>query len=94
MLRKGQMISFKRPMSSMKIVLEAVENNMRQAHEIVSGTSLRTGQVKSALHNLAFIGAIVAGRDDAGRCIYVLPGEFRAPVAQCLRGVRSIFDVR
>jgi predicted transcriptional regulator len=94
MLRKGQMISFKRPMSSMKTVLEAVENGMRQTRDIVEGTKLRQGQVKSALHNLSFIGAIKAERDTSGRCVYVLPGEYRAPVARCLLGVRSIFDVR
>lgn len=94
MLKKGQMVSFKRPISSMRTVLESVENGLRQTHEIVEVTKLRRGQVKSALHNLSFIGAIRSVHDEHGRCIYVVPGERLEPVAECLLGVRSIFDVR
>lgn len=93
MLKKGQMVSFKRPMSSMRTVLEAVENGSKNTREVAEYTKLRNGQIASALYNLAFIGAIESATDKEGRHIYMIPGTWNKPVAKCLCGVRSIFDV-
>lgn len=94
MLKKGQMVGFKRPMSSMKTVLEAVENGSKNIAECVEYTGLRRGQIASALYNLAFIGAIESMTDREGRHVYVIPGTWNKPVAKCLCGVNSIFNVR
>ena len=94
MLKKGQMVAFTRPMSSMKIVLEAVENGALNRYDIEQVTNLRAGQISSALYNLAFIGAVQHSTDEQGRHIYVPPGKWNTPVAKCLCGVSSIFNVR
>ena len=78
----------------MRQVLTAVEDGHNYRQSIVEQTRLHIGQVKSALHNLAFIGALTVGKDDCGRAIYLIPGRFVSGVAPNLRGIRSIFDVR
>lgn len=93
MLKKGQPLQFKRPMSSMRLVLMAIENGHQTILEIRTETRLNKGQVAGAISNLAYIGAICTKhRDDCGRAIYVLPGQIRG-VADCLKGVNSIFSV-
>lgn len=77
----------------MRRVLSAVEMGNERQIDIVVATGLRVGQVVSALWNLTFIGALVRLKDRQGRSIYVMHNG-RAPVALCLCGVRSIFDVR
>jgi hypothetical protein len=80
-------------MSTMRVVLMAVEQGSQYRHEIVVETKLKVGQVSSALYNLTFIGAIVRQTDAEGRSVYLIPGRHYG-VAPCLLGVRSIFDVR
>lgn len=92
MLKKGHHPQFTRPMSNMRMVLSAVEMGYCSRHTIVVETGLKLGQVTSALWNLSFIKAIIAGKDDCGRVIYVTPGK--QTVAKCLCGVNSIFNVR
>jgi len=93
MLKKGQPVKFSRPMSTMRVVLLAVEQGYQYRHEITSETKLNPGQVNSALWNLTFIGAVVRDVDKEGRSVYLLPGKIRK-VAPCLLGVSSIFNVR
>ena len=93
MLKKGQPVKFSRPMSTMRVVLMAVEQGYQYRHDILKETKLKQGQVNSALWNLTYIGAVVRETDKEGRSIYILPGTLRK-VAPCLMGVRSIFDVR
>jgi hypothetical protein len=92
MLKKGQPIHFTRPVSTMRVVLLAVEQGHQYRHDILSETKLKFGQVASALYNLVYVGAVKRETDKEGRSIYVLPGK--VAVAKCLCGVRSIFDVR
>ena len=77
----------------MRSVLMAVENGLGARVDIVASTGLHTGQVRSALYNLVYIGALLRETDESGRSVYSLPGRVKG-VAPCLRGVRSIFDVR
>jgi hypothetical protein len=94
MLKKGQTtVKFTRPASAMRVVLSAVEAGNHAKHEIATYTKLDAGKVKSALLNLCFIGAVVRTSDELGRSVYHTPGQYRG-TAQCLKGVRSIFDVR
>lgn len=93
MLKKGHLVNFTRPMSSMHLVFECVQSGENNIHTIMKITGRRKGQVTSALYNLAFIGAIVSVTDAQGRRRYELPPVERPHVAQCLCGVRSIFDV-
>jgi hypothetical protein len=93
MLRKGQIVAFTRPMSSMRRVLDAIEVGNSRQQEIREYTGMRQGQVASALYNLTYVGAIVLVKDDTGRSCYLLPGG-RGEVAKCLKGVSSIFNVR
>ena len=93
MLKKGQPVKFSRPMSTMRVVLMAVEQGHQYRHDILKETKLKQGQVNSALWNLTYIGAVMRETDKEGRSIYILPGMLRR-VAPCLMGVRSIFDIR
>lgn len=93
MLRKNTPVKFSRPVSSMKTVLEAIEQGHQYRHEIVKEAKLPVNKVRAALWNLTFIGVIQRGIDREGRNIYVLPGRL-GEIAPCLLGVRSIFDVR
>lgn len=91
MLKKGQPLQFKRPMSSMRLVLSAIEDGHITSLTIREATKLNRGQVSSAIENLAYIGAILTGNRDAhGRSFYSLPGQITG-VAGCLKGVSSIF---
>ena len=92
MLKKDQPVKFSRPMSTMRVVLLAVEQGHQYRHEITAETKLKQGQVNSALWNLTFIGAVVRDVDREGRSVYLLPGKIYR-VAPCLMGVRSIFNV-
>jgi len=93
MLKKGQLVAFTRPMSSMRRVLDAIEVGNSRPQDIREYTGMRQGQVASALYNLTFVGAIVLVKDECGRSCYLLPGG-RGEVAKCLKGVSSIFNVR
>jgi hypothetical protein len=77
----------------MRTVLGLIEQGHESRHVIVELSGLRVGQVSSAIYNLVYIGAVHRGKDDQGRTVYRSPGRFYG-VAPCLRGVRSIFDVR
>ena len=90
MLKKGQGVMFVRPMSTMKRCFEAVEQGSQSRQEVMDATGLRMGQVRSALFNLVFIGAIHCRTDKQGRAIYTLEAHSVAP---CLCGVSSIFAV-
>jgi len=90
-LKKNQAIKFSRPVSTMKTVYEAVEAGLLGRHEIVQETKLLPGQVRSALYNLAHVGAIRLELDGSGRKVYMLP---RLGVSASLLGVSSIFNVR
>ena len=92
MIKKGQMLKLTKP-STMRMVLNCIENGLSSRLEIAEETGLRAGQVKSALHNLAYIGAIKSATDEQGRNIYILPGRARE-IARCLCGVNSIFNAR
>ena len=93
MLKKGvTLVKFTRPASAMRLCLMAVENDQRNKTDIIEYTKLSRGKVDSALRNLAYIGAIIRREDSQGRSVYQLPGRL-GPVAPCLMGVRSIFDV-
>lgn len=96
MIRKGQSdFKFIRPMSNMRVVLLAVEQGNCTRRAIIEATGLIDGKVKSALFNLSFIGAVKKSRSREGTTIWITPGSWEAePVAKCLKGVRSIFDVR
>jgi hypothetical protein len=93
MLRKNQPIKFKKPYSTMRTVLALIEQGHEYRHDIVDLSGLRVGQVSGAIYNLVYIGAVQRGTDEQGRTVYRSPGRHYG-VAPCLRGVRSIFDVR
>lgn len=92
-MKKGQtQFKFIRPMSNMRVVLEAVEQGNCNSRSIQDATKLVKGKVMNALRNLCFIRAVVADRDEFGRFIYIIPGS-RVGVASNLKGVCSIFSV-
>lgn len=93
MLKKGQLVKFSRPVSTMKTVLEAIEQGHCFRHTLIVETKLNENQVRAAIWNLAFIGAIKRGTDDQGRTVYVTAGAWVEPVAPCLLGVNSIFNI-
>jgi hypothetical protein len=78
-------------MSSMRVVFEAIETGCTYRREVMDETKLKEGQVKSAIWNLTYIGAIQRVIDENGRSRYVLP---QIKSANCLCGVNSIFNVR
>lgn len=94
MLRKNQPVKFSRPISTMRTVFEAVEQGVDSRAAIVEETGLLLSKVRAALFNLTFIGVIHRYEDDQGRSRYTIPGRMVGEVAGCLKGVRSIFDVR
>ena len=94
MLKKGQMVKFSKPVSSMKTVYEAIEQGHCYRHVLIKETGLNENQVRAALWNLSFISAIKRVTDDQGRTMYVLPGAWVTPVSPCLLGVSSIFNCR
>lgn len=92
-LRKGKPLPLHKP-STMRIVLSAVEEGHKFRREVIKATGLKDGQVRSALHNLVFIGLLERHVDAEGRSIYLPPGTWVGQTAPCLCGVRSIFDVK
>lgn len=94
MIKKGQMVKFTRPVSSMKTVLEAIEQGVCYRHTLVEETTLNENQVRAAIYNLSFIGAIKRTLDYNGRTMYVTAGTWTEPVSNCLLGVSSIFNCR
>lgn len=94
MLKKNQPVKFAKPVSTMKSVYEAIEQGIETRADIVDSTGLVLGKVRAALFNLTFIGVIHRYEDKEGRSRYTIPGRMVGDVAHCLKGVRSIFDVR
>ena len=92
-LRKGKPLPLHKP-STMRIVLSAVEEGHKYRREVIKATGLQDGQVRSALHNLVFVGLLERHEDSTGRSIYLPPGTWHGETAPCLIGVRSIFDVK
>lgn len=94
MIKKNsnERLAFIRPMSKMRIVLSAIEQGYQYRHDIVKETKLQEGQVRSALFNLTFIGAIKLTKDASNRTVYLIPGQWAAEIPHNLRGIRSIFD--
>jgi hypothetical protein len=90
MLKKGKQVMFVKPMSTMRRCLEAVEQGNDNRQSVMDATGLRMGQVRSALYNLTFIGAVHLLTDKQGRSIYTTQAHAVAP---CLCGVSSIFAV-
>lgn len=91
MLKKGQ-TKLERPHSNMRLVFLSIEQGNHRRLEVMRDTGLSEGKVRSAMWNLAYIGCIVRGTDGEGRTVYVVPTQPRE-VAQCLKGVNSIFNV-
>lgn len=92
-LRKGKPLPLHKP-STMRLVLSAVEEGHKYRREVIKATGLQDGQVRSALHNLVFVGLLNRHMDSSGRSVYIPPGQWHGETAPCLCGVRSIFDVR
>jgi hypothetical protein len=84
-------VMFVKPMSTMRRCLEAVEQGNDNRQSVMDATGLRAGQVRGALHNLSFIGAVQVRTDSNGRVIYTTQAHAVAP---CLCGVSSIFNVK
>ena len=93
MLKKGQLVAFTRPMSTMRRVLDAIEVGNSRQIDIREYTGMRQGQVASALYNLVFVGALLRETDDQGRSVYFTKGMIGS-VPGCLKGVNSIFNPR
>ena len=89
-LKKGKPLPLHKP-STMRIVLSAVEQGHKYRREVIKATGLKDGQVRSALHNLVFVGLLVRMADAEGRSIYLPPGQWYGETAPCLRGLNSIF---
>lgn len=92
-LRKGKPLPLHKP-STMRVVLSAVEEGHKYRKDVIKATGLQDGQVRSALHNLVFIGLLERHIDEVGRSVYLPPGTWHSQMPGCLLGVRSIFDVR
>jgi hypothetical protein len=93
MIKKGQLVKFSRPVSSMKTVYFSILNGHNSRREIMEDSGLNENQVRSACWNLSFVGAIIRLNDSEGRTRYEIPGGWQ-PTAPCLRGVSSIFNAR
>lgn len=78
----------------MRTVFECIEHGTETRAAIVEQTGLVLNKVRAALFNLTFIGAIQRYEDEQGGSRYTIPGRMVGDVAGCLKGVRSIFDVR
>jgi hypothetical protein len=92
-LKKGSPFPLQRP-SNMRRVLEAVQNGNQYRREVMKVTGLNEGQVRSALHNLVFIGFLERRSDTEGRSTYQSPGQWRSGISEHLIGVSSIFHPR
>jgi predicted Rossmann fold nucleotide-binding protein DprA/Smf involved in DNA uptake len=93
-LKKGHKPKYTRPMSNMRVVLNAVEIGCTSRRSIIEECGLSVGKVSSALWNLSHHGMIVYAKDAQGRGVYAIPGAQAVAVARCLCGVSSIFNVR
>ena len=94
MIKKNQPIKFSRPMSSMKLVFDAVDSGTCFRNDLMEATGLNGGQVRSALYNLRYVGSVLIQDDDKGRKMYYTPGRIASGVPACLRGVNSVFNAR
>ena len=94
MLKKDKTVPFVHPMGTMKQCLDCVNDGLGLSRLIVERTGLREGQVKSALYNLTFIGAIKRAADRQGRMGYVVPGAAVEVTTQCWNRAASVFHPR
>ena len=78
----------------MRTVFECIEQGTETRAAIVDQTGIVLNKVRAALFNLTFIGVIHRYEDANGRSKYTIPGRMVGGVSGCLKGVRSIFDVR
>ncbi len=92
-LRKGHPLPLHKP-STMRSVLSCVEQGHSYRRDIIKVTGLHEGQVRSALHNLVFIGLLARQQDAEGRSVYVIPGQWYGGTPACFRGVTSVFHAR
>lgn len=92
-IRKGKPLPLEKP-SNMQRVLLAVGHGCRNRREVMDETKLQEGQVRSALHNLVFIGLLHRHRDEHGRSIYMTPGQWHNRTPACFIRVASIFHAR
>lgn len=93
-MKKGQNnFKFIRPMSNMRVVLQAVEQGNCTKQSIADASGLHIGQVRQALKNLCFIRAVCVARDSSGRNAFLIPNSY-VGVASNLKGVSSIFNCK
>ena len=92
-LRKGKPLPLHKP-STMRVVLSAVEEGHKYRRDVIKATGLKDGQVRSALHNLVFIGLLERHVDASGRSVYLPPGSWHSQMPNCFVGVSSIFRVQ
>jgi len=91
MLRKNKPVPFVHPMGTMKRCLDCVNDGVLYTHEIIAVTKLREGQVRAALYNLVFIGAIKRTKDKEGNSMYRIPGYVEV-TADCWSMASSVFS--
>jgi len=77
----------------MQRVLQAVQDGSTSRQDIAKSTGLQHNQVRAALHNLAFIGAIKAQRDGQARYYVPADADTVPKASKVLYGVCSIFKV-
>lgn len=75
MLKKNQPVKLKEG-STMWTVYQSISNGSHSQSQILVNTALRLGKVRSALHNLRFVGMIDLVEVD-GRARYYLPDQER-----------------
>lgn len=75
MLKKNQPVKLKEG-STMWTVYQSISNGSHSQSQILVNTALRLGKVRSALHNLRFVGMIDLVEVD-GRTRYYLPDQER-----------------
>ena len=93
MLKKNKPVSFTKPFGTMKQCYDCVNAGLTTRHEIVRETKMRDGQVRAALYNLVFVGAIKRVTDKEGRTIYRIPGYVDV-TANCWGMASSAFSPR
>jgi len=93
MLKKNKPVSFTKPFGTMKQCYDCVNDGLTTRHEIVRETKMRDGQVRAALYNLTFIGAILKTKDEHGRTAYEMPGKV-VVTANCWGMASSAFGPR
>ena len=77
--------------STMGRVYKCVSHESKTRDEIVRETGLRHGQVKSALHNLVFIGLLAFDKEGTKSAKY-FKREGNTTFPDCLKGVSSVFN--